>query len=79
MPSLVLIANPPFTPGSQATIVLFIGFCLLGPNSERVADIDPGDHAQWHQDCHAHDCDDGVHLALNALSKNLLAASNFQV
>ena len=61
IPSLVWIANPPLTPGSQATIVLFIGFCLLGLNGERVADIDTGDHAEWCEDSHAHDCDDGVH------------------
>jgi len=61
MPSLVWIANPPFTPGSQATIVLFIGFGVLRFDGERVAYIDPCDNAQWHQHGHTNDCDDGVH------------------
>ena len=61
IPSLVWIANPPLTPGSQATIVLLIGFCLLGPNSERVADIDAGDDAERQEDGHAHDDQGGVH------------------
>ena len=58
IPSFVWIANPPFTPGSQATIVLLI---CLGLDGEFMADEYADQGEDWKQTGGGdHDCN-GVH------------------